>query len=904
MTQEQFSTGLQALLEDPEAHGMSDQDADRLEHAVTAIHGHVNSRKTPADVKAWWHGMKPHEKLGVIDDLMAGGHGTQAEFKAAIAKHHAEATGVKESQPTAPPTKAEGAAQPDTSQFHQPLSPAKRRRFNEMLKAGKDALAMTVPSREAVDAGLAAAVKAREYAGRDEHADREAREMVEKLTAAKDDRGERAGLAVKGYKRPEGKPTGFEQELAVNRAQQAPPFASQPNPTAQAPAAPAPAPVTGQRTITGEVVPTRPKPKQFESIGGREQALFSKSGLPGQKNLFADVGVPEDMVQKPQAGAPQAPPPQPPAAQAVPGSDAGPKQPKPPGWEHVDPAGKQHFENMVLAPLRQHVQQVEDLNGRMGPRYGWEVATHGGQKPGDPHPGSGGLAQWSKGAALEGHDPEALVRDHPEYQDLVARLDKHRGWGSEAAFKPQAAPQPAAPAAPAAPPAPAVYPAPATPPPAAAAAPSDNPWEGGQIVKGRVYNAPVEHLHVDPQRFQFKLNVNRQGVTDELKGVQQWNPDFAGVIAVWRDQADNKTYVVNGHHRYELATRLGVQDMAIRYLEAGSAKEARGKGALINIAEGRGTAVDAAKYMRDAGVTIAEMAATGVSVKGKVAGDAAVLVDLSDRAFNSVVRGTLTTEKALAVAKHLKNHQMQDQLFKLLDAREESGKDLSPRVIEEMAREMAETPTVKGTEKSLFGDIETEDSLFVPRNELKSHVRGDLAREVHDFMAVASSRRAKSVEGAGNVLNVAENKRIAHESERVLGIFDTLVNRRGPISDAINAGAAEYAKAETREERNDVRQETIESVRQAVFTEAGIGQHAPPDVQSGAGPGGQADAGGSVAMGQRRGADATGRAAGGRSEPGTTDAGRRNPQPARVTRRWPPPWHLDYVAGYDDRGYD
>jgi hypothetical protein len=229
-------------------------------------------------------------------------------------------------------------------------------------------------------------------------------------------------------------------------------------------------------------------------------------------------------------------------------------------------------------------------------------------------------------------------------------------------------------------------------------------------------------------------------------------------------------------------------------------------------------------------------------------------------------------------------------------------------VIEEMAREMAETPTVKGTEKSLFGDIETEDSLFVPRNELKSHVRGDLSREVRDFLAVASGRRAKAVEGAGNVLNLAENKRIAKESERVLGIFDTLVNRRGPISDAINAGAAEYAKAKTRGERNAARQKTIESVRQAVFAEAGISQPAQPGAQSGTGPGGQPggqpNTGGSVAMGQRRGADATGRATGGRSEPGTPDAGRRNPQPARVTRRWPPPWHLDYVAGYDGRGYD
>lgn len=42
-----------------------------------------------------------------------------------------------------------------------------------------------------------------------------------------------------------------------------------------------------------------PKPAPIESTGGDQQSLFSKSGLPGQQNLFADKGVPEDMVAKP-----------------------------------------------------------------------------------------------------------------------------------------------------------------------------------------------------------------------------------------------------------------------------------------------------------------------------------------------------------------------------------------------------------------------------------------------------------------------------------------------------------------------------------------------------------------------------------------------------------------------------
>ena len=123
--------------------------------------------------------------------------------------------------------------------------------------------------------------------------------------------------------------------------------------------------------------------------------------------------------------------------------------------------------------------------------------------------------------------------------------------------------------------------------------------------------------------------------------MKSWNPDFAGVISVWKDPEDGKTYVVNGHHRAELAKRLDVPDMAIRYIDARDAKEARAVGAAVNIAEGRGTAVDAAKFLRDTGLTPEDMVAKGISLKGKVSAEAVVLTKLNDRLFDRVARGTM-----------------------------------------------------------------------------------------------------------------------------------------------------------------------------------------------------------------------------------------------------------------------
>ncbi len=353
------------------------------------------------------------------------------------------------------------------------------------------------------------------------------------------------------------------------------------------------------------------------------------------------------------------------------------------------------------------------------------------------------------------------------------------------------------------------------------------PTTSQRLLKGDVVNMPVESLEVDPERFQFKQNVDKSGVTSEMKEVRQWNPDFAGVLAVWKDPADGKTYVVNGHHRRELAGRLGVKNLAVRYIDAKDAKEARAVGALINIAEGRGTAMDAAKFMRDTGRGPEDMAKEGVSLKGKVSADAVVLTKLSDRLFDKVARGTMPQDQALAIARNLSDHNLQDQLAVFLAKREDDGKEYTTKVIEDMAKEMAETPTQHTTEASLFGDIESDESLFGPRNELKTAIRSDLSKAVNDFAAVASTRRAAAVGKAGNVLDVEANRRIALESERVRNVFDKLVNRKGPISDALNAGAEEYAKAKGRKARDDIREKTVDAVRNAVFAEAGIGNERP-----------------------------------------------------------------------------
>ena len=329
-----------------------------------------------------------------------------------------------------------------------------------------------------------------------------------------------------------------------------------------------------------------------------------------------------------------------------------------------------------------------------------------------------------------------------------------------------------------------------------------------------VYTVPTKSLKVDPTRFQYKVKgIGADGVTDELKGVGKWNPELAGTLLVWRDPANGKDYVVNGHHRHELASRLGADDINVRYIEAANAKEARSKGALANIAEGRGTAVDAAKYLRDSGNDVEHLRGAGISLAGKVANDATILKNLADKPFQMVTDGRLDEAKALAVAKHLKDPDLQTKLFKKIDDRENDGKDWSNREIETAAKKMANAGTYTQHGQDLFGDFSEEHSTFDQEVELESHAARQLQQEASDYRAVANKRRAERVADAGNVLAVDENARRADAADSAVADFERESRLRSPVSQQTKINAAAYAEAKTKKQREAIKDKNASETR-------------------------------------------------------------------------------------------
>ena len=116
-----------------------------------------------------------------------------------------------------------------------------------------------------------------------------------------------------------------------------------------------------------------------------------------------------------------------------------------------------------------------------------------------------------------------------------------------------------------------------------------------------VQSIPVKDLQIDPQQFQFKSRADKvTGVDESNKIGGTWDPKTAGNLYVWEDQ-DGKKFVVNGHHRFDLARKNNVENVnAIidREADGVTAEQARRNGILINIRDEQGDVRDYAEFVR------------------------------------------------------------------------------------------------------------------------------------------------------------------------------------------------------------------------------------------------------------------------------------------------------------------
>jgi hypothetical protein len=166
---------------------------------------------------------------------------------------------------------------------------------------------------------------------------------------------------------------------------------------------------------------------------------------------------------------------------------------------------------------------------------------------------------------------------------------------------------------------------------------------------------PIENIKVDASQFQFKEKAlaTQEGVdpTERLKG--DYQQTGSGNILVWEDKSGNQ-YVVNGHHRLDLAKRdkkvYNIRAEIIRESDGVSAEDARAIGAMINIMDGTGSVQDYAEFFRE--TKISEETAKKKGLLSRVKGQTGFLVGrfADDSTYASFKAGELSQEKAKVIS--------------------------------------------------------------------------------------------------------------------------------------------------------------------------------------------------------------------------------------------------------------
>jgi hypothetical protein len=327
-----------------------------------------------------------------------------------------------------------------------------------------------------------------------------------------------------------------------------------------------------------------------------------------------------------------------------------------------------------------------------------------------------------------------------------------------------------------------------------------------------------QNIVVDPQRFQYKIAgaKTKTGATGSLEGSTGYNPLYAGTISVWEDPADGITYVVNGHNRLRLAKESNYDKVLVRYLPAKTAKEARAMGALQNIAEGQGTAIDAAKFMRDMTADAAALQRQGLSVGGKITSRAIPLSRLPDNIFDKVSTGALTEDKAIALGSV---EGMDPTVINSVAARAEKGKwsaDKITQAMQEAKFATASTPAAGGGMLPGFEDF-FATSNFDQLLDVRTEAAKALREGVVALSSAARAGRQGVLEAAGNVIDVAGSQAAKATAQQAVNLFDRVTQYEGPVRALLNDLAAQVTP---KKKAAAIVRENFEKIRAAIDDEA------------------------------------------------------------------------------------
>jgi hypothetical protein len=296
-----------------------------------------------------------------------------------------------------------------------------------------------------------------------------------------------------------------------------------------------------------------------------------------------------------------------------------------------------------------------------------------------------------------------------------------------------------------------------------------------------------DEIGTDATAMQYKGGGDAAGVTDRLRSVTRWDPLAGGRVFVF-ERIDGTRIIADGHQRLGLARRLKAEGDSgrvelvghlFREADGWTTTDVRALAAKKNMQEGSGTALDAARILRDR----PDLADGALPTGGAVVRDGLMLARLSDEAFGMVINGVVPDAYGARVGALVANPL--DHAGIMADLAR-----FEPRNIREadlFIGESLRAGMVTETQVDMFGALESRVSLMAERVRVLSDAVRLLAGDKKLFGVL--ERDAGRIEAAGNQLTRDTNAQLAQQAAELQAIVEKLARRHGPVSDALTEAA-------------------------------------------------------------------------------------------------------------------
>jgi len=312
----------------------------------------------------------------------------------------------------------------------------------------------------------------------------------------------------------------------------------------------------------------------------------------------------------------------------------------------------------------------------------------------------------------------------------------------------------------------------------------------------------LEDIQRDPKEFQYRPS-DAKGITDKYRNVNTWDEN-TNPLTVWRDPADGKVKLVNGHQRYGIAERAGQPDVPVKFIKAATAAEAKHTGMWENLRDGQAKPEEAARIFKtdklDTPQKIdAELTKRGISKNAPGVADGRALAALPDTLWNEYLQGEQASGKPekfyIDVGNAIRDANLNpDQALELAKQLDEAGDKAKARDYPGIARRIKfaseSTTSGGGAGGGLFGtEAEPPKNLYAMETELEHGLLADLGGD-RGLKRIGDKAGEIESKGVGKI-DAATAKQLAATSKAIHGLAEGLLksNARNPLHDIISETA-------------------------------------------------------------------------------------------------------------------